>query len=50
MTCYIRNWIDHPGKQTDLSNDKNKLSKSRKKPTEKEIKESIQFMIKTIKN
>lgn len=49
MTCYIRNWIDHPGKQTDLSNDKNKLSKSRKKPTEKEIKESIQFMIKTIK-
>lgn len=49
MTCYIRNWIDHPGEQTDLSNDKNKLSNARKKPTEKEIKESIQFMIKTIK-
>ena len=49
MTCYIRNWIDHPGKQTDLSNDKNKLSNAREKPTEKEIKESIQFMIKTIR-
>lgn len=44
MTCYIRNWIDHPGEPNDLPK-----GKHRKKPTSEEIKESIDFMISLIK-
>ena len=45
MTTYIRNYLDHPGEDINLSSDK-----SRNSPTPEEISQSIENMMKILKN
>jgi hypothetical protein len=45
MTTYIRNYLDHPSEDTNLSSDK-----SRNSPTLEEISQSIENMMKILKN
>ena len=45
MTTYIRNYIDHPGEDSNLP-----LGKKRLKPTMEEIKHSIDSMLNILKN
>lgn len=45
MPAYIRNYIDHPGEKVDANG-----NIYRKKPTNEDIRESIEFMVKLVKN
>ncbi|KXT74055.1 hypothetical protein STRDD10_01213 [Streptococcus sp. DD10] len=45
MTTYIRNYLDHPSEDTNLPS-----SKSRNSPTPEEISQSIENVMKILKN